>query len=174
MRLSEELAGTLTDYHIAISHDQGISSDLNDLDIAIVGAHGGLDDENEWFRVVADEGYGRFSAQDIAAKLRGTKVVILFVCSGGRLDHHPYSSATLGLSRMLLDYGCRVVLASPWPLDVRVAAFWLPAFLESFTGGERVVSANYIANKRVAERFDPHPMLSLAMNLFGDPSTRCG
>lgn len=172
-RLSEELADTLHAYHFNISNDPVIPTGMINLDLAIIGAHGGLQGENEWFRVVADEGSTRLSARDVASKLRGSRVVILFVCSGGRLDRHPYASAGVGLPRLLLDHGCRTVIAAPWPVDVRVAAYWLPAFLDAFTRGERVVTANHTANRTVAEKFNPHPMLSLAMNVFGDPLTTC-
>lgn len=171
-RLTEELTDTLTGHQFAISRDSVMPSDMLDVDIGILGAHGGIHGENEWFRLVADERSTRLTARDVAAKLRGSGVVVLFVCSGGRLDRHPYASASVGLPHLLLDYGCRAVIASPWPLDVRVAGYWLPTFLESFLGGENVVTANYIANQEVARRFSPHPMLSLAMNIVGDPLTK--
>jgi hypothetical protein len=71
-----------------------------------------------------------------------------------------------------LDHGCRTVIASPWPVQVTVGAYWLPTFLEAYLQGQTVIEANYLANKNVAARLNPHPMLSLAMNIFGDPLTR--
>jgi hypothetical protein len=173
-RLSEELADTLAEHHFVTSRDPMIPAEMRDLDIAILGAHGGIHGVNEWFRVVADERSTRLSTRDIAGSLRDSGVVILFVCSGGRLDHHPYASASVGLPHLLLDHGCRTVIASPWPLDVRVAAYWLPAFLESYICGENVLTSNFLANRRVKERLNPNPMMSLAMNVVGDPLTKIG
>jgi hypothetical protein len=118
-RLSEELTDTLAEHQFVTSRDPMIPAEMRDLDIAILGAHGGIHGVNEWFRVVADERSTRLSARDIAGSLRGSGVVILFVCSGGRLDRHPYASASVGLPHLLLDHGCRTVVASPWPLDIR-------------------------------------------------------
>lgn len=70
--------------------------------------------------MVADERSTRLTARDVAAKLHGSQIVVLFVCSGGRLDPHPYASSTVGLPQLLLDYGCRTVIASPWPIDVKL------------------------------------------------------
>ncbi len=170
--LAEDLAQPLADYKFVVSHDRLMPSEMRNSDIAVIGAHGGLQEGNEWFRVVTDDRSTRFSARDIATRLRGCGVVILFVCSGGRIDQHPFASAGVGLSQLLLDHGCRTVLASPWPVQVTVAAHWLPAFLEAYVQGQAVIEANYLANKNVTTRLNPHPMLSLAMNVFGDPLTR--
>jgi hypothetical protein len=171
LRLSDDLNDTLANYDFSISNDPLIPVDMRNSGVAIIGAHGGLQAENEWFRVVADERSTRLTARDVAAKLHGSKIVVLFVCSGGRLDPHPYASSTVGLPQLLLDYGCRTVIASPWPMDVRVASVWLPEFLHSFEAGEKAIRANYQANRKVAERFSFHPTFCLAMNVFGDPFT---
>jgi hypothetical protein len=171
IRLADELGETLRDNQFTLAQDPAIPPAMSNSDIAIIGAHGGLQPGDEWFRAVTDEVSVRFSARDIAAKLHGSAVVILFVCSGGRLDHHPFASAGVGLSRLLLDYGCRTVIASPWPLEVRVAWHWLTPFLRSYLAGESVIVANHTANKAVAAQLNSHPMLSLAMNVFGDPLT---
>lgn len=171
LRLSEDLRDILANHDFSISNDSLIPPNMSNSDVVIIGAHGGLQAENEWFRVVADERFTRLTARDVAAKLHGSKIVVLFVCSGGRLDPHPYASSTVGLPQLLLDYGCRTVVASPWPMDVRVASVWLPEFLQSFEAGEKVIKANYQANRKVAERFSFHPTFCLAMNVFGDPFT---
>ena len=171
LRLSDDLNDTLAHYDFSISNDPLIPVNMRNSDVAIIGAHGGLQAENEWFRVVADERSTRLTARDVAAKIHGSKLVVLFVCSGGRLDPHPFASSTVGLPQLLLDYGCRTVIASPWPIHVKVASVWLPEFLRAFYAGERAITANYRANRTVAERFSFHPTLCLAMNVFGDPFT---
>jgi len=172
LRLSIDLNDILADYDFLISNDPLIPINMHNSDVAIIGAHGGLQAENEWFRVVADERSTRLTARDVAAKLRGSKMVVLFICSGGRLDPHPYSSSTVGLPQLLLDYGCRTVIASPWPLHVAVASVWLPEFLQALSDGERAIIANFRANRTVAERFNFNPTFCLAMNVFGDPFTK--
>ena len=169
LRLHGELADTLIAHGFSISRDPLMPAGMSDLDVAIIGAHGGLQRENEWFKVVTNEASTRLSAREVATTVHGTGIVILFVCSAGRLDRHPYGSASVGLPHLLLDHGCHAVIASPWRIDVRVAAHWLPTFLQSFMSGEKVITANYIANERVAANFSPHPKHSLAMNVFGDP-----
>jgi hypothetical protein len=172
-RLYQDLEDVLKAHQFTISSDPVIPADMGGSDVAIIGAHGGLQEGNEWFRAVTDERSTRLSARDVAARVRRCGLVILFVCSGGRVDQHPYSTAGVGLARLLLDYGCRTVIASPWPIYAGMAAYWLPTFLGSFSAGENVITANFIANRRVAEKLSPHPAFSLAMNVFGDPSTRC-
>jgi hypothetical protein len=172
LRLSIDLNEILANYDFSISNDPLIPVNMSNSDVAIIGAHGSLQPENEWFRVVADERSTRLTARDVAAKLRGSKIVVLFVCSGGRLDPHPYSSSTVGLPQLLLDYGCRTVVASPWPLHVAVASVWLPEFLQALSDGERAIVANFRANRTVAERFNFNPTFCLAMNVFGDPFTQ--
>jgi hypothetical protein len=172
LRLSSDLNNILTDYDFLISRDPLIPVNMSNSDVAIIGAHGGLQAENEWFRVVADEKSTRLTARDVAVKLRGSRIVVLFICSGGRLDPHPYSSSTVGLPQLLLDYGCRTVIASPWPIHVAVASEWLPEFLRALSDGDRAIVANFRANRTVAKRFNFNPAFCLAMNVFGDPFTQ--
>ena len=153
IRLADELSETFSYYQFAVAQDSFIPSDMSKSDIAIVGAHGALQPENEWFKAVTDESLIRFSARDIASKLHGSAVVILFVCSGGRVDQHPFASAGIGLSRLLLDYGCRVVIASPWPVEVRVASYWLAPFLKSYLDGESVIVANTPQTKMLRQNW---------------------
>ncbi|HEY9283222.1 MAG TPA: hypothetical protein VIP46_07195 [Pyrinomonadaceae bacterium] len=170
--LFESIAQTLDDHSFTINNEASIPEGIEGSDLTVIGAHGGLHPENEWFRVVSDDHVARHSPRSLARRLRGSGVVILFVCSGGRLDRHPFASATVGMIPLLLDHGCRAVIASPWPLDVSVGQYWLPAFLDSFKSGETVIKATYLANKHVAKTFSNHPMLALAMNVSGDPFVR--
>lgn len=170
--LFESISQTLNDHGFTVNNEVSIPEGVEGADLTVIGAHGGLHPENEWFRVVSDDHVARHSPRSLAQRLSGSGVVILFVCSGGRLDRHPFASATVGMIPLLLDHGCRAVIASPWPLDVSVGQYWLPAFLKSFTSGETVIKATYFANRHVALTFSNHPMQALAMNVSGDPFIR--
>ena len=85
------------------------------------------------------------------------------------MDHNPFSQATVGLARLLLDHGCRAVIGAPWSLDISVVRRWVPTFLKHFDNGVTVLGANHAANQAVAQCFNQHPFHALAMNLLGDP-----
>jgi hypothetical protein len=101
--------------------------------------------------------------------LVGTNIVILFVCSGGRLDQDPFTQSSIGLPFELLNQGCRSVIASSYPLDVRVAIIWLEEFLKNFNEGNTLIKSNYLANQVVATKLNYNPLHSFALNVYGDP-----
>ena len=140
--------------------------------MAVIVAHGGVHPEGRYFQVVSDEGVLRVGAADLANALRNIGVVILFVCSGGRADKHPAANTTIGLSKQILDRGCTAVIASSWPLDARVPAHWLPAFLRRWDEGATLIKANFDANAVVDRAFAQDPARGLAMSLFGNPLLR--
>ncbi|WP_147439382.1 hypothetical protein [Corallococcus sp. CA049B] len=166
----------LTDFTKAALDDFGFSQDdsslppdsLSESDIVFIGAHGGISQEGRYFRVVADEHQTRLTARKLASKCANSGIVILAVCSAGRMDSAPFNSATYGLSRTLLDYGCRAVIAPPWPLEARVMNSWLGEFLKLVTRGANVALANFMANKAVANRLCS-PSAHQAMHVYGDP-----
>jgi hypothetical protein len=168
-RLFDDVSDLLSNNDFSLLTQETELNQMSELDIAVVGAHGGIYESEHWFRAIIDEKDMHLSASSLAKSLHNCNLVILFICSGGRLDKHPYADATVGLPYQLLDHGCRTVIASPWPLDVRVPYHWLKAFLERFLSGERVIDANFYANQYVAQTLGYHPMLSLAMNIVGDP-----
>lgn len=136
--------------------------------IAVVTAHGQLTAEKRYIHSIADEQDLTESPVTLARVLAGAELVVLFVCSGGRVDPHPMANTTVSLPKMLLDRGCRTVIASPWPLDVSVPGNWLERFLEAWDAGDNVIEANFKANAYVRERLGPEPSLCLAMTVFGD------
>lgn len=138
-------------------------------DIAIVGAHGRVWEDNSFFRSVSDEGTTRISSPQLSKQLRRCNLVILFVCSGGRLDDSPFDARPVGMPLEILDNGCRTVIASPYPLDVRIPVSWLPAFLDNFLSGKNVTESCFLANQEVSKEFGHNPVCGLAMNVFGDP-----
>jgi hypothetical protein len=145
-------------------------SGLAGTDLVIVAAHGGVADEGRFFRAVSDDERDVvIGASSLARALGGAGVVVLFVCSGGRVDRHPEANAVVGLVRQLLDEGCRVVVAPPWPLHVRVPARWLPTFLDRWSAGAPVIDACYDANMAVRDALGNDPGACLALTVYGDP-----
>jgi hypothetical protein len=111
----------------------------------------------------------------LASALEGVELVILFVCSGGRIDKNPWDNSTISLPKQLLNGGSRVVIASPWPLNVLVTYNWLGPFLRAWEAGATVLDATRMANDAVAIHFGDVPQYSLAMRVYGDVMlTRAG
>lgn len=136
--------------------------------IAVVTAHGQLTQEKRYIHSIADEGTLTESVVTLARTLADVELVILFVCSGGRVDPHPMANTSVSLPKLLIDRGCRTVIASPWPLAVTVPGNWLESFLQSWDAGETAIEANLKANAYVRERLGPEPGLGLAMTVYGD------
>ncbi len=111
------------------------------------------------------------TAGDLARSLHNVRVVVLFVCSGGRSDKHPAADATIGLAREVLDQGAQVVVASPWPLESLVPPRWVPKFLERWDQGDTISEAVYAANRELFDR-SQDLATGLAMNVFGNPFVR--
>lgn len=159
----------LLNQHGFITDTSGrIPGDLHGANIAVVTAHGQLTSEHRYIHSIADEQELTESPLALARGLAGVELVILFVCSGGRVDRHPMTNTTVSLPKMLLDRGCRAVIASPWPLTHAVPGNWLERFLEAWEAGETVLESNYKANLYVQERLGPEPALCHAMTVYGD------
>jgi len=137
--------------------------------MAIVAAHGGLVEDARFFRAVMDDVALAIASSALSGALADIGVVVLFVCSGGRLDKHPGASTTVGLVKRLLDEGCGTVLASPWPVDVSVPPHWLPAFLAAWSSGTCVMDACFAANQAVRARLGDDPGKYFAMSVYGNP-----
>jgi hypothetical protein len=170
--VAERLKDTLKENDIVLDKGAALPAGLKGAELAIVAAHGGLTQEETFFQVVSDEAVLRVSALDLARALEGAGVVVLFVCSGGRQTQHPNASTTVGLPKQLLDRGCLAVVASPWPLDSRVPSHWLPTFLEKWVEGERVIDANFAANRAVLKGMGDSPRDTMAMTVYGNPLLR--
>ncbi|CAJ5327991.1 CHAT domain [Burkholderia pseudomallei] len=140
--------------------------------MAVIVAHGQLTSDKKYIHRIVDEGDLQDTPMALAQALAKVELVILFVCSGGRVDSHPMVNTTVGLPKMLLDRGCRAVVASPWPLESLAPGAWLPPFLDAWENGSTVLDACYEANQSVARRRDREPQVSLAMTVYGDPLLR--
>lgn len=161
------------DAHGVLLHDgEETPSELSGSDLVIVGAHGGVGEGKRFFRVVLDDSDLALASSAVSGSIRNVGVVVLFVCSGGRIDKHPSASTTVGLAKQLLAGGCRAVVAPPWPLDTSVPPIWLPPFLEAWAAGSPVVDACFEANAAVRTARGPTPSADLAMTVYGDPLMR--
>ncbi|MFM0619779.1 CHAT domain-containing protein [Paraburkholderia nemoris] len=162
------LRGTFDSFGFVVDTGRNLPRDLSDARLAVVTAHGGLTAEGRYIHSIRDEGTLIEAPAALAAALAGIEVVILFVCSGGRLDKHPWDNTTVGLPKQLLHKGCRAVIASPWPLDVKVTYRWLEPFLSEWEAGATLLQATKKANEAVAQALGDGPQYFLAMTVYGD------
>ncbi|WP_447578721.1 CHAT domain-containing protein [Achromobacter kerstersii] len=162
------LSGTFEEFEFSVDTSRCLPAGMSDAGLVVVTAHGGLAQEGRYLHTIRDEGNLVEPPSALAASLAGVELVILFVCSGGRIDKHPWGNRTVGLPRQLLDKGARAVIASPWPLDVKVTYTWLEPFMNAWNAGETVLQATKMANEFVAKRLGDIPQYSLAMSVYGD------
>jgi hypothetical protein len=78
------------------------------------------------------------------------------------------ANTSVSLPKMLLDRGCRTVIASPWPLATVVPGNWLERFLEAWDAGDTALEATFKANQFTRKRLGPEPGLCLALTVYGD------
>ncbi len=162
------LSGTFEEFGFSVDTSRHLPGDMSDAGLAVVTAHGGLAREGRYLHSIRDEESLVEPPSALAASLAGVELVILFVCSGGRIDKHPWGNRTFGLPRQLLDKGARAVIASPWPLDVKVTYTWLEPFMKAWNSGATVLQATKTANEVVAVRLGDSPQYALAMSVYGD------
>ena len=162
------LSGTFEEFGFSVDTKRRLPGDMSDAGLVVVTAHGGLAQEGRYLHSIRDEENLVEPPSALAASLAGVELVILFVCSGGRIDKHPWGNRTVGLPRQLLDKGARAVIASPWPLDVKVTYTWLEPFMNAWNAGATVLQATKVANEVVAKRLGDNPQYSLAMSVYGD------
>lgn len=144
-----------------------------DLDLVIVGGHGSIDSVTNRFRQLSNSGEFRISPSYLARHINNVNVVVLFVCNGGRIDNQVFGHGTVSLAKQLLDSGVSAVMASPWPIEAADAAVWLPVFINELRKGANVLDANYQANMQIAKRTSYEARRCLALNLYGNPFTKC-
>lgn len=170
--LRDNLADDLATRGFNMVVDVELPQESRGSDMVIVGAHGSIWFDKDTFRVISDEGTQvRYSMRDFAARLSNTAVVVLLVCSGGRLDRDIRSSGAIGLPYELLRRGCRAVVGSPWPVNVYRANQWGKHFIEQWDDGVMLIDAVRCANEQLRQT---HPGEShfLAMHVMGNPLER--
>jgi hypothetical protein len=128
--------------------------------------HGGLGLDRRHFARLSDELGATYQSDELVSACRGAALVVLLVCSGGRTTKDMFTDRMRGLPYQLLRSGARAVIASPWPLDVRVAVRWSRAFVHEMVKGSPVAAATFEANRTLK---DWPPRDRLAMHLYGDP-----
>lgn len=136
--------------------------------LAVIAGHGSVWDSERYFKLVTDEHGNAFTPSEVGRALRECAVVVLLVCSGGRLDRDLFAGRSIGLPHMLLASGCRSVVASPWKIDAAMAGRWTAAFLEALDVGVEVAEATYLANLALRSKSQRVPDF-LAMHAYGNP-----
>lgn len=164
--LVENLAPTFAQHGFHFDTGTEVPIGIGGADLAIVAAHGNVSPEGQYFHALNDEGTLKIPAEALANALRNVRVVVLFVCNGGRSDKVPGANTTSGLAKQLLNAGCSTVIASPWPIQAVTALAWIPEFLGQWQVGSNAMEACFRANQAIA---GDNPSRNLAMNLFGDP-----
>lgn len=167
--IAERLRESFDRHAVTLTTGPRLPDNLAGADLVIVAAHGGVAEDKRFFRVVADDVGQIIASSAVSGSLADVGVVVLFVCSGGRLDKHPGASTTVGLVKELLNKGVSAVIAPPWPLNASVPPYWLPAFLRAWDAGAPVIDACYEANQEVKDRLGDDPAKFLAMSVYGDP-----
>lgn len=172
--LAGELGPTLEQHGVQLTTDVQPPPAVRGAELLIVAAHGNLTSDAHFFRALQDDAALVLSPTHAARVLSGAGTVVLFVCSGGRVTRHLEASTMVGIARLLLDQGCRAVIAPPWPLSVGVPPRWLPVFLSQWDAGAAAIDATFEANRAVARTMGEEPAASLAMTVYGDPEMRAG
>lgn len=162
------LNGCFVEFGFNVNTNSQLPRDMHDSNLVVVTAHGGLNIEGRYLHSISDDRDLVESPSALAAALRGVELVILFVCSGGRLDKNPWGNSTTSLPKQLLNNGCRTVIASPWPLDVMVTYNWLEIFMREWERNATVLDATKRANDYVEKHLGNAPQYSLAMRVYGD------
>lgn len=145
-----------------------LPEDLANAQIAVIAAHGSVGSDGRFLHRVTDEKELVISPRALTQALAGTDLVILFICSGGRVDRHPHANTALGLPKLLLMAGSRVVIASPWPITPIISGYWLETFMAEWERGETALDSTFAANVAIAAKFGHVPQYAMAMTTYGD------
>jgi hypothetical protein len=164
----DRLGSCFEEFGFAVNNERQLPKTMQDASLAVVTAHGGLNRGGHYLHSIRDDEELIVSPLALAASLAGVELVILFVCSGGRIDKNPWDNSTSSLPKQLLNNGTRAVIASPWPLNVIVTYNWLEPFLREWEAGSTVLDATKKANDAVAYKLGEVPQYSLAMRVYGD------
>ncbi|WP_349984213.1 CHAT domain-containing protein [Stenotrophomonas sp. WHRI 8082] len=155
-------------YGFRVDTNGSLPEDLVDAQIAVIAAHGSVGTDGRFLHRVTDEKELVISPRALTQALAGTELVILFICSGGRVDRHPHSNTTIGLPKLLLMAGSRVVIASPWPITPIISGYWLETFMAEWERDETALDSTFVANAAVDMKFGYVPQYAMAMTAYGD------
>lgn len=138
------------------------------IEVAMVVGHGHVDSDSHFLATVRDGAGNAYRPTDLARRIAPAALVLLLVCSAGRLDSVHGTLQTVGLSRDLVDRGVRAVVASRWPIDAVVVGYWVEAFLPGWESGQSLLEAVHRANQAVRHLYS-HPRDWASMTVYGDP-----
>ena len=93
------LGAVFIELSIPLTTSAWILTGFENADLVTVVAHGQIVPERSYFQTIADDAALKVAAASLAIALRNVGVVILFVCSGGRVDRHPAADTTFGLAK---------------------------------------------------------------------------
>lgn len=164
----QRLSGSFEKFGFEVDIGRRLPQTMGDAGLAVVTAHGDLSSDGRFLRRISDDAKLVEAPSTLATALRGVEVIILFVCSGGRIDKNPWDNSTTSLAKQLLNGGTRAVIASPWPLNVLVTYVWLEPFMKAWEAGATVLDATKSANDAVAKHYGEVPQYSLALRAYGD------
>ncbi|NPC47675.1 CHAT domain-containing protein [Corallococcus sp. AB032C] len=163
----EDLQKLLPIHSVGMAH--GVHpGKVSQSELVIIAGHGSVWGRERYFKTLSGEDISSFGVDDVADAIQGSSIVVLLVCSAGRLDRDLFSSRSIGLPHRLLKQGCRAVVASPWPIKFTLASQWLGFFLDALKAGMTVSEATYYSNLELRDR---HLRVSdfLAMHVIGNP-----
>lgn len=167
--LHDRLSGILSDHDITLSTSQKVPDRLCDSKLSILAAHGGVMSDQGFIHRISDEEHNLVSPIEIANSVRNCEIVVLFICSAGRVDKDPLTNKSYGLPMEMLKRGVSTVIAPPWPLDIKAASNWLEIFLNKLESGATVSEANFEANNSLIKTLGDFAGYTLAMTLYGNP-----
>ena len=82
-------------------------------------------ENNRYFRSLSDDEHESADLRQLADALLASRIAVLFVCSGGRLDQHPESGRLMNFGHHLPKNGLDAVIAPSCPVPSVVARPWL-------------------------------------------------
>lgn len=164
----QRLSGSFEQFGFDVDVSRRLPQEMGDAGLAVVTAHGDVSSDGRFLRRISDDAKLVEAPSALAACMKGVEVVVLFVCSGGRIDKNPWDNSTTSLAKQLLNGGTRAVIASPWPLNVLVTYVWLEPFLKAWEQGATVLDATKIANEAVHKHYGEAPQYTMAMRVYGD------
>lgn len=155
-------------HNFEVNTSGSLPDNLVNAQIAVIAAHGSVGTDGRFLHRVTDEKELVISPRVLTHALAGTELVILFICSGGRVDRDPQANTAIGLPKLLLMAGSRVVIASPWPITPIISGCWLETFMAEWERGQTALDATFAANAAVDARFGQVPQYAMAMTAYGD------
>jgi len=136
-------------------------------DINIIAAHG--DQSINTFPALYPKGMTEsFSIVNLNRVIGKGKILIFFVCHSGSMKADFLRNRISTMIRGYLKAGYEAVIAPFWALDISIAKYWLPEFMNSIEQGKTVMDAVHDGNMKVKEKF-PTPKAYACLHVYGNP-----